>query len=720
MASTPVPFAAARRFACVVILAIAALLPLAVIAAEGPSKEEPIVFEADLLTYDKERQIIEATGNVEARQQDQTLYADILIYDQVNDTITARGNVKLIQPDGQVTQADTFELSGDFKQGVADNIRAVFADGSRVTGSGGTRTDGVTNVIDAGTYTACRPCAEQPDRTPIWQVKAVKVTHNEVDKVIEFEQAWVEIGGVPVAYLPYFSRPDPTVHRKSGVLAPTFGFQSELGGLIRIPYFWAFADNQDLTVTPWIATAAYPVLEAEYRGSFTHSNVHATGTITQDTTGQLGGHIFADSRYDIDENWRAGMDAQRTLDRTYLRRYGISGQRTLVSRLYGENFTDRNYFVANAYAFQNLDEDSEQETIPFVAPMLDYNFAGQEDPLGGFTSFDLNGVVLTRQEGTDTRRISARSQWDRPFIGPYGQLVTLSAALWGDGYQVDDLELNGDNTYNGFSGRLFPSGAVTWSLPLITDGEVIQQTIEPIVQFVAAPNYGNSNRIPDEDSQDFELQDTNLFSLNPSPGRDRVLEGSRTNYGVKWSGYAANDANASVLLGQSYRLSNTDTFGNDTGYDGNLSDFVSAVQLQPRRYLALTYRNRVDSSDLSFKTNEVSTWFGVDALNMDVGYTQLAAQPSKNLEARDEISGTLRAKLSRHWSTRLNGTRDIKTDTQRTIGVEATYEDECFLFSAGYIRRNYDDSDLNAQNVFLFRIFLKTLGDFKTGYKPTL
>ena len=689
-------------------------------AIEAPSKEEPIVFEADLLTYDKERQIIEATGNVEARQQDQTLFADILIYDQVNDTITARGNVKMIQPDGEVTEADTFELSGDFKQGVADNIRAVFADGARVTGSGGTRTDGVTNVIDNGNYTACFACPDHPDSTPIWQVKAVKVTHNEVDKVIEFDQAWVEIGGVPVAYLPYFSRPDPTVRRKSGFLTPTFGYQSELGGLIRIPYFWAFADNQDITITPWLATSANPVLEGEYRGSFTHGSIRADGTITQDSGGQAGGHIFAESRYDIDENWRAGADAQRTLDRTYLRRYGISGQRTLVSRLFGENFTERNYFVANAYAFQNLDDNSDQETIPFVAPMLDYNFAGQEDPLGGFSFVDLNGVVLTRQEGTNTRRFSARSQWDRPFIGPYGQLVTLSAALWGDGYQVEDQQLNGDNTYNGVSGRVFPTGAVTWSLPLVSDGGAIQQTIEPIAQFVAAPRYGNSNKIPNEDNQDFELQDTNLFGLNPTPGRDRVLEGSRANYGVKWSGYAANDASASALIGQSYRLSNVNTFGDDTGYDGNLSDFVSAVQLQPRRYLALYYRNRVDSSDLSFKTNEVNAWIGVDALNVDVGYAQLAAQPSKNLEARDEITTVLRAKLSRYWSTRLNGTRDLKTDTQRTIGMELAYEDECFLVSAGYIRHNFDDDDLNAQNIFLFRVFLKTLGDFNTGFKPTL
>lgn len=700
-----------------VAIVAALLFPGVAAAIEGPSKEESILFEADLLTYDKERQVIEATGKVEARQQGQTLYADVLIYDQVNDTITARGNVKMIQPDGEVAEADTFELTGDMKEGVADNIRTVFADGSRVTGVHGTRTGGTINTIDDGTYTACFACAENPERTPLWQVKSVKVTHDQTDKVIEFDQAWVEIGGVPVAYLPYFSRPDPTVQRKTGFLAPTFGYQSDLGGLIRIPYFWAFADNQDVTITPWIASAEYPVLGGEYRGDFAHGSIRADGTITQDTEGETGGHIFANARYDIDENWRAGLDAQRTLYRTYLRRYGITGQRTMVSRLYGENFTERNYFAANAYAFQNLDAGSQQETIPFVAPMLDYNFAGEEDGLGGFSLLDLNGVVLTRREGTNTRRLSARGRWDRPFVGPYGQLITLSAALWGDGYQVEDVTVNGDSTFTGVTGRVFPSGAVTWSLPMVTDGGSVQQTIEPIVQFVAAPRYGNPDKIPDEDSQDFELQDTNLLGLNPSPGRDRVLEGSRANYGVKWTGYAPNDALASVFLGQSYRLYDDNTFGKDTGYEGNFSDFVTAVQIEPRRYLGLYYRNRVDSQNLELKTNEVSAWLGVAALSAGVGYTQLAAQPSKNLVSRDEVSGVINSKISRYWNAQITTTRDIKANVQRTMGINFTYEDECFLFTAGFTRHNYDDVDLEPQNAFLFRIWLKTLGDFQTGFK---
>lgn len=716
--------ASAIRLDCpsrlLVVLAVVAglwSLPSPSMAIEGPSKEAPINFESDLLTYDKERQIIEATGNVEAHQEGQTLFADVLIYDQVNDTITARGNVKLIQPDGEVTEADTFELTDDLKQGVADNIRAVFSDGSRVTGVYGTRSEGNISTLDDATYTPCFPCAEKPDATPLWQVKSVKVIHNQTEKTVEFEHAWVEIGGVPVAYLPYFSRPDPTVQRKTGFLAPTFGYRTDLGGIVRTPYFWAFADNQDVTITPWIATSNYPVLESTYRGDFTHGSIRANGTITQDTDGETGGHIFANALYDIDDNWRAGLDAQRTLYRTYLRRYGISGQRTMVSRLFGENFTERNYFVANAYAFQNLDTDSKQETIPFVAPMLDYNFAGQEDGLGGLPFADLNGVVLTRRQGTDTRRLSARGQWDRPFIGPYGQLITLSMALWADGYQVEDVTLNDGDDFSGLTGRLFPTGAVTWSLPLVSDGGQFQQTIEPIAQFAVAPHYGNTSKIPNEDNQDFELQDTNIFGLNPTPGRDRVLEGPRASYGFRWSGYAPNDANASVFFGQTYRFSDVDTFGNDTGYDGNFSDFVSSVQIQPRRYLSLYYRNRVDSHDLSFKTNEVSAWVGVAALNAGITYTQLAAQPSQNLVSRDEITGALNAKISRYWTLQFTSTRDIKANVQRTMGAQLTYEDECFLFTAGFERENYDDVDLDAQNAFLFRIWLKTLGDFKTGFK---
>lgn len=707
---------------CLFVTVVTAAFPLftaaSALADEPSSKDAPIQFESDLVTYDKERKIIEATGNVVAHQTGRTLYADVLIYDQLENRITGRGNVRLVEPSGDVTEADTMELTGDFKDGVADNLKRIFADGSTVTGKTGERKGGVINTLNDATYTACLPCKKDPTAAPLWQVKAVKVVHDEEGQVVEFQNAWVEIEGVPVAYTPYFSRPDPSVRRKSGFLMPTFGSQSDLGLLVRIPYYYVLADNQDITVTPWVTSAQYPVLQAEYRGVFTHGDVRGDGSITQDVDGETGGHIFGAARYDISESWRAGLDAQRTLYRTYLRRYGFGGERTLVSRLFAENFAERNYFVANAYSFQNLDTGSKQETIPFVAPMLDYYHSGEEDTLGGRSNLHLNTAILTRENGQDTRRISARGQWNRPFIGPLGDLLTVSAAVWGDGYQAEDLPLNNGDNYSGFQGRIFPTGSLTWSLPLVSDHGWIQQTIEPVAEFVAAPRYGNRNKIPDEDSLDFDLQSTNLFGLNPSPGLDRVLEGPRANYGINWRGYGVGDASASVFVGQAYQLYDDNPFGPNTGYHGGLSDIVSSVELSPKRYLSVNYRNRFSPDDLTLQTNEVNAWFGNEAISMSTGYVSLEPQPSKNLVSREELVGIVNAKLSRYWRTQLSGVRDIKTGSNRTLGIQLTYEDECFLFTGGFIRRNYEDQGLDPQNVFLVRFWLKTLGDISTGFKP--
>ena len=76
-------------------------------------------------------------------------------------------------------------------------------------------------VFNSGVYTACEPCKAHPERPPLWQVRAAKIIENQQTHVVYYEDAWLEVAGVPVAYIPYFSAPDPTVTRQSGLLAPT-------------------------------------------------------------------------------------------------------------------------------------------------------------------------------------------------------------------------------------------------------------------------------------------------------------------------------------------------------------------------------------------------------------------------------------------------------------------------------------------------------------------
>lgn len=689
-------------------------------AAEPPAADRPVQFQADELTHDSRNQVTTASGNVVVVQDQRRLLADMLTYDEINDRLTATGNVTLYEPTGEIVRASALEVTGDLKNGVIEDVRAILADGSRLTAARGERRDGVLTRVDDASYTPCFPCAEDPSRAPLWQVRAVKVVHDQQEKIVEFSSAWLDFSGVPVFYAPYFYQPDPSVKRKSGLLIPGFGQSSDLGFIIQLPYYAVLSDTQDMTLTPWFTSNEGPVLELEYRQALAHGEIDFSGSGTFDSRNRAMGHVLGRARYDISEDWRAGLDAQRATNRTYMRRYGFDNSRTLVSRVYGENFRgSRDYLTGRGIAFQNLEDDIDQETVPYVAPWIDYYHVSDIDRFGGRTNLQLDTVALTRQDGTDTRRLSARARWDRPFIGPLGDVVTLSTALWTDGYNVDDqTTADRENAYSGFSGRVFPQASAQWRMPLIRESESIQQIVEPVVEAVLAPNYGNPSRIPNEDSQDFELQDTNLFGMDRLPGIDVVDEGPRVNYGLNWLLFGTGGTSASVFVGQSYSFFEDDTFGEGTGLQDRISDIVSSIDLAPTPWLDVIYRNRLDHSSLAFRRNELTTRVGVDAIRVGATYVRYEGQPENDLQGREEAQYTLDTRLTRYWRSRIFGITDIRADSQREIGLRLVYEDECFLFSGEYARQDFKDKDVEPSDVVFFRVGLKTLGDAGTGFKP--
>jgi LPS-assembly protein len=688
-------------------------------AIEPVATDQLIEFKADEVTYDSRNKITRARGNVEATQAGRRLVADTVVYDELRDVVTAEGNVTLYEPSGEVVSGKSIELTGDLKSGVVEDLRAILADGSRLTAARGERRDGAITTAENATYTACLPCKEDPSRAPLWQVRAAKVVHDQSGKTVEFSHSWLDISGIPVAYVPYFYQPDPSVKRKSGALIPGFGQSSDLGFVVQVPYYVVLSESQDLTVTPWITTNEGPVLEAQYRQALQHGMIEYRGSGTYDSHQQFRGHVFGESRYDFNEDWRGGLDIQRTTGRSYLRRYGFDSSRTLTSRAYAEDFmSSRDYLVGNALAFQNMDRNTDDKSTPYVAPYIDYYHVSERDRFGGQTDVHLDTVALTREDGGDTRRLSARAQWQRPFVGPIGDLLTISTALWGDGYNVEDqTTADRENRFSGFSGRLFPQAGAQWRLPLMRQGETVQQIIEPIGEIILAPNYGNPSRIPNEDSQDFELQDTNLFGFNRLPGIDLVDEGPRANYGLNWTLYGFGGMSASAFLGQSYQFYD-DTFGRGTGLEDKASDIVGAVDLTPAPWLDLLYRNRVDHESFDFHRNELTARAGVDAIRLASTYVRYDGQPQNGLESREMVRYALDTKLTRFWRSRVFGITDLDAESQREIGLRLIYEDECLFFSSELARQNFKDKDVEPSTVVFFRVGFKTLGDVGAGFKP--
>ena len=58
------------------------------------------------------------------------------------------------------------------------------------------------------------------------------------------------VWGVPVFYMPYFSSPDSTVNKQTGLLAPAVRLRRNLGYGLSLPYFINLAPSYDLTLIP--------------------------------------------------------------------------------------------------------------------------------------------------------------------------------------------------------------------------------------------------------------------------------------------------------------------------------------------------------------------------------------------------------------------------------------------------------------------------------------
>src|SRR5947207_1503785 len=215
----------------------------------NPADDGKMLIQANEMDYDNVHSQVSAVRGVQIFYNGSTLEADRVIYDQKTKRLHAEGNVRLTDESGKVTTASVLDLSDDYRDGFVDSLRVDTADQTRMAATRADRTEGNFTVFQSGVYTACAACKDDPRKPPLWQVKAARIIHDQGEKMLYFEDARIEFLGVPLAYVPYFYTPDPTVKRKTGFLMPVMMSTSSTGFGIEPKYFWALAPNYDLTLS---------------------------------------------------------------------------------------------------------------------------------------------------------------------------------------------------------------------------------------------------------------------------------------------------------------------------------------------------------------------------------------------------------------------------------------------------------------------------------------
>lgn len=701
------------------------------------SDNQPALITADQIVHDRDLNTVTARGHVEVDQGDRILLADTLSYNLKQDVIIASGNVSLTEATGDVTFADYIELTGDMKHAASRGIRVLMLDDSRIAANSGNRIAGDRSIFTKGVYTACKPCAEEDGPPPLWQLKAKRITHDEIEHTLAYDDAWLEMWGVPFVYTPYLSHADPTVKRRSGLLAPTVLSNDIVGTGIRLPYFQVIDPYQDVTITPMFtvnglsgssssssssssstSNGSYDQLALVHRWRDIYGGTKTTFSVTDmpqsevETKATIGWHVDAYGRFDLDDTWRAGYAVQRTSDRYYLSTMGYhETDPYLTTHPYLEGFDGKNYTAFEAYSFQSLSTPtSTTPKSPVVFPMASYSYVGNPNSNGSYWNFDAHSAVITRLGGTDSRRINTISGWNLPYTADDGEIYKVSATVRADAYNSDHLTT--DDTKQANVARGIPMTSVDWRYPFTKLGEHSTQTFTPIVVTTASPYGGNSNRIPNEDSLDFELDDSNIFKANPGTGYDRVLTGPRVAYGGEYTVTNRGSGSADVVLAQSYQVHPEAIYAEGSGLDHHLSDVVGRVGFSPSGNMSAQYGFRLDKDDLTFRRNELTTSVGPKALNLQTSYVYYGRLNATSLyDAREQLSSTLSMQASHYWSTQLYTTQNLgKGAAPLQTGVKVIYEDECFQIIANAGSSHTTVKTFSAGHYFTLSINFKTLG----------
>ena len=232
---------------------------------QRPPNDGQMLVQANEVDYDYNNSRVSAVGNVQLFYNGTSVEADKVIYDQKTKRLHAEGNIRMTDVDGKLTYANILDLSDDYRDGFVDSLHVDTADATRMAATRADRSNGNYTVFENGVYTACAPCRDDPKKPPLWQVKAARIIHDQTDKMLYFENAQLEFFGVPMAYLPYGSAPDPTVKKKTGFLMPEVKTNPTYGYGIEIPFFWDIAPDYDATFNPRFMTQQGVLLQAEFR-----------------------------------------------------------------------------------------------------------------------------------------------------------------------------------------------------------------------------------------------------------------------------------------------------------------------------------------------------------------------------------------------------------------------------------------------------------------------
>ncbi len=661
------------------------LAGVAVVLAAAGAAAEPATLIADRVALERDGALV-AEGDVEVFYGETRLRAQRIRYDRARDSLAFEGPLQLDEGEGFVMIADAAELSRDLREGVLEGARLVLGRQLQLAADTVARGEGRYTRLERSVASSCRVCPDSP--TPLWEIRAREVVHDQLEQQIHFDRAQFRVFGVPIVYLPRLRVPAPGNVRTSGFLVPRLRATSDLGPGLRMPYFVELADDRDLTLTPYLAQGRTATMELRYRQAFRRGDVEISGGLSRDSIrpDAVRGFVLGEGRFAVGAQTALDLRLEAASDRTYLDDYGHTSRDLLTSGATLERITRDDARRAEALVFRSLRSDAVNPERANRVARGRWTRRFEMPGLGGVMRTRLDALALHRAArsdvtGRDMARARAAADWRRDWILPGGIEAGLAGELVADHYAI-----RRDSRFARHVARVTPQAALELRWPWHrTESSGAVQVIEPVAQLVwARPT---APAVPNEDSRIVEFDEGNLFALDRAPGADNRELGRRASLGISWTRISPGGWSAALAIGRVYRAGDGAQFTDLSGLSGRRSDWLAAMRIDNGAGLSITNRALFDS-DLSITKAESRVGWRTSRLELATSLATIAEEPAENRpRGSSEWSFDAGYAFTDALSARVDWRYDLASGEAQRGGIGMELRNECALVDVSLSRR---------------------------------
>ena len=701
----------AARFARMVACALA--LAMAAGGAQAQAAAELVTLLADRLFMDGPDRLI-AEGNVEAASPQARLRAQRVVFDRRTGVLDISGPLVLTDQDGRSTLlADQAQLSDGMRRGLIQSARVVLDDQLQITAQSITRDDARFTQMTRVAASSCEICAQS--QTPLWEVRASRVVHDQDARQLYFDDAQFRLFGLPVLYLPRLRVPDPSLNRATGFLSPRFVISTDHGFGLRAPYFIVLGDDRDLTVTPFVGSKGTRALDLRYRQAFASGMLELGGLVAQDSLrpGETRALGYARGVFVLPNDFRLSFSLTHPTDQKVLDDYAQPDS-GLVSDVTIERIRREERIRLQVLGLRSVRVGVVSDTLPNRVGQVLYERRAQVPGIGGTASLRLDAHFHARQAplAADVRsiaRLSLDLGWRRDGVLPGGVLAALGVNLGLDHARTSPA-------LSGFAPavtHVSPSVMLDLRWPWLRaspSGAV--HILEPVAQVI----WGRDT--PAGLAQDLsflpELDEGNLFQPDRFAARDRREGGLRANLGLIWTREDPAGWSSTLTVGRVIRQRDLGQFSAASPLSGARSHWLVGASLNTAQGLTISNRALIAPGGTVSRNAFEMDWTTQD-FSLSTSFMRILADPTENRLANASewrLEGT--RKVNDDWTARLGWRYDIARKRPARAMAGLTFETECLRMEMGLERRFSTAANPNATTNFGLNLDVLGVGG-KTG-----